>query len=347
VLSVIVMVMSLMVTIVLGEMGLRFIDGFQPFRLALVPRALPGRPLMPPSPGDAYPGIPLAPSVYEAWFALDPSPISRQPEDGEVATRQAWYPGDSHLAYWEWNRRYLRSLACGLGLWRKLSRARSVYLFDSSRDSVYPRFRHVAGITVPEGGMVLNAFGWRGAEIPITKGVGVLRIAFLGASTTLGSPRYAWSYPEHVGAWLNTWARQTGKAITFEIANTGRFGAKSVDIVGIAEEEVPAFAPDILVYYEGHNDFQPSFLRCPAGIAQSRERFAFRQGHWLESYSAIARRLMTVISGVRAPGIGEPARPDCRLRFPRVSTRQTPRPMNLGNPAGCRRWSAISIESRP
>jgi hypothetical protein len=89
VLSVIVMVMSLMVTIVLGEMGLRFIDGFQPFRLALVPRALPGRPLMPPSPGDAYPGIPLAPSVYEAWFALDPSPISRQPEDGEVATRQA------------------------------------------------------------------------------------------------------------------------------------------------------------------------------------------------------------------------------------------------------------------
>ena len=116
----------------------------------------------------------------------------------------------------------------------------------------------------------------------------MLRIAFLGASTTLGSPRYAWSYPEHVGAWLNTWARQTGKAITFEIANTGRFGAKSADIAGIAEEEVTAFAPDILVYYEGHNDFQPSFLRCPAGIAQSRDRFALRHGHWLESYSAIA-----------------------------------------------------------
>ena len=115
-----------------------------------------------------------------------------------------------------------------------------MYLFDSSRDSAYPRFRHVAGITVPEGGMVLNAFGWRGAEIPITKRVGVLRIAFLGASTTLGSPRYAWSYPEHVGAWLNTWARGTGKAITFEIANTGRFGAKSADIAGVAEEEVSA-----------------------------------------------------------------------------------------------------------
>jgi hypothetical protein len=61
------------------------------------------------------------------------------------------------------------------------------------------------------------------------------------------------------------WARHTGKAITLEIANTGRLDARLDDFAAIVEEELPAFAHRIIVYYEGHNDFEPSFLTFPDG----------------------------------------------------------------------------------
>jgi hypothetical protein len=56
-------------------------------------------------------------------------------------------------------------------------------------------------------------FGWRGPEIPLDKPAGTIRIAFVGASTTVGLFDLPFSYPEYVVHWLNLWAERNARRL--------------------------------------------------------------------------------------------------------------------------------------
>jgi hypothetical protein len=83
-----------------------------------------------------------------------------------------------------------------------------------------------------------------------------VRIAFIGASTTVGNHFYPYSYPEFIGNWLNLWSAQRKLDLKFEVLNAGRESITSTDNVNIVREEVLPLKPDLLVYYEGANQFQ-------------------------------------------------------------------------------------------
>ena len=92
--------------------------------------------------------------------------------------------------------------------------------------------------------------------MPFQRQPRTVRIAFIGASTTVGNHFYPYSYPEFIGNWLNLWSDQRKLDVRFEVLNAGRESITSSDNVNIVREEVLPLKPDLLVYYEGANQFQ-------------------------------------------------------------------------------------------
>ena len=68
-----------------------------------------------------------------------------------------------------------------------------------------PPYRFLPNATTPIG-LVTNAYGFRGPPVPFVRTPKTVRIAFVGASTTVGAHHLAYSYPEFIGHWLNLWA---------------------------------------------------------------------------------------------------------------------------------------------
>src|SRR6185295_20298650 len=79
--------------------------------------------------------------------------------------------------------------------------------------------------------------------------------AFVGASTTVGHHSLPFSYPEYVIHWLNLWAARSGQPVRFDGINAGREGLISASIAAIVRQEIVAAEPDLVVYYEGANQF--------------------------------------------------------------------------------------------
>ena len=61
---------------------------------------------------------------------------------------------------------------------------RDFYYFESTDGSKYPAYRHLQHIS-PPGWFVTNSFGWRGPDLGVNKPPDTIRIAFVGASTTI------------------------------------------------------------------------------------------------------------------------------------------------------------------
>ena len=103
---------------------------------------------------------------------------------------------------------------------------------------------------------------------------------FVGSSTTVGPPHLPFSYPELVGYWLNRWAQSQKLPVHFEVLNAARESIVSTDNVAIVKNEVAPLRPDLVVYYEGGNQFEltRSSTRCrrsrprpgPAGHRRAR-----------------------------------------------------------------------------
>jgi lysophospholipase L1-like esterase len=119
-----------------------------------------------------------------------------------------------------------------------------------------------------------------------------VRIAFVGASTTIGGYNLPYSYPELVGHWLNRWLRAQGWDVRVEIINAARSGIDTDSIAAIVRQEVLPVEPDLVVYYDGANEFGPRLtLKIPPRWMNERPRFTFRPPSRLEQFSALARRL--------------------------------------------------------
>lgn len=260
--------------------------------------------------------LPVAPGVERGWFAekLPDRPAWRA--DADLAARARRYQGvDELAASYEWNWNYVTAAVCGHDpadggdLFNRLD---DIYVFQPSDGSDVPRFRFLRRVTYPSG-LVTNGFGWRGQDVPLRKPPRTVRLAFVGASTTVGMHAEPYSYPELVGVWMNRWARAHHRDLAFEAINAGREGVNSHSIAAIVRQELTPLEPDMVLYYEGANQFWPVDFVTTTVLPRSRVSVPV-PGTW-ESYSAIARRVKNLYSHVAQPG-AEPDRPVLRVNWP-------------------------------
>ncbi len=274
--------------------------------------------------------IPRAAGVSRNWYFDDPPPLPNRheiPEDWvrlarEIGEAPNWIgssfrPADAFKA---WN-----SVAAATPCQHPLLRQAPgrLYVYQSTDGSEWPRFRFMPNATTPLN-LVTNQLGWRGPPIEIQKAAKVIRIAFVGASTTVNSHYYPYSYPEFLGHWLNLWAASRKLDVRFEAMNAGRESAISTDIEAIVRKEVLPLRPDLIVYYEGANQFvmNPMLKRQPDATPERRGQVAPESGFArllrdLSNRSALARRLQAALGLVGNPGRGDEwSKPEYDLQWP-------------------------------
>ena len=172
--------------------------------------------------------IPLAGGVQRAWFGENPPPLPNRhpvsPEALELVRRveESGVTEGTRRAdmFKVWNSAFVGPDPC-VHPYLKDAPGR-IYVYDPPDGEPRPRYRFLPDTTTPIG-LVTNAYGFRGPPVPLARQPKTIRIAFIGASTTVSSHHYPYSYPEHVGYRLNRWAaaRPAGPAPMMEMAFTG------------------------------------------------------------------------------------------------------------------------------
>lgn len=282
-------------------------------------------------------GIPTAPGVDKAWFDSEPPPLPnrghipedwrrlyRQIEDNPVGGMDFRAPD----ALRAWNARFAGD-PCKH---RHLHHAPGqLYLYDPPDDSARPPYRFLPNATMPHG-LVTNQIGWRGAPIEEPRGDRTIRIVFVGASTTLDMPHLPFSWPEYAGYWLNVWAKARGLPVRFEVLNAGRESIVSTDTAEIVRTEVMALRPDLVVYFEGGNQFRlDSVTTDRPPPSAPRPIRAEATTTWLQAaarYSALLGRVQAAIgAAAQANDEGkEWPKPDYKLVWPHGLDEQNPDP---------------------
>ncbi len=179
----------------------------------------------------------------------------------------------------------------------------------------FPRYRNPAN-TLTASGLRTNRYGFRGPELALQKGSNIVRIAFLGASTTIAMHSFPFSYPEHFGHWLNLWLKANNYPLQVEVINAGREGIGSSDIAAIVKQEVLPLAPDYVIYYEGAND-----LQAGSDLLDSFGRFARHPSQellprkWVQ-FSSVAKVIDDFYRVRIVPILAEWRRPPSKLIFP-------------------------------
>lgn len=261
--------------------------------------------------------VPLAPGVDARWFDLDPPAPPPTSVDPDLNPRYWTAHGGELPPVYEWNSRFVASVLCRGDrsthpyLAHQLESLRDLYVFDPIGGTPYPTYRFLRDTHYPSG-LRTNSFGWRGPDVPLNKPPGRIRIAFVGASTTVDAHGDPFSYPEYIGRWLTEWARGRSQPISFDVVNAGREGILSTSIAAVVRDEVIPVRPDLVVYYEGANQFWPNdFTNRPV----VRMLQTLQPGNVLDRYSAIAVRIH---NWVEQPASGlEPSKPPLTVRWPR------------------------------
>lgn len=273
--------------------------------------------------------IARAPHVSTDWFRSDPPPLpNRHAPPPEWTEAYRAFPAIPDLAkhtfrpaelFKAWN-----AVAVGPPCRNEFLRQAPhwVYLYQPADNNRYPLYRFLPNATTPLS-LVTNRFGWRGPPIAFEKPPATVRIAFVGASTTVNSHHYPFSYPEFIGHWLNLWAAERKLGVRFETINAGREGLMSTDIAAVIRKEVVPLAPDLVVYYEGANQFilagmlkgEPGAapVAAPPGTSEGPLARALRDA---AHRSALARRLQAAVNLVRHPSGKELPKPAYKMTWP-------------------------------
>jgi len=277
-----------------------------------------------------------APGTDRRWFVEDPEPLQRGRVDSAAMARyreferRGLYPASSQYVF---SRAFVAQAGCMPdGAFRGFPDR--VLAFDPPGPSGYPRFRFPPGVTMPDG-MVTNRFGFRGPQVSLEKPARTIRVAFAGASTTVNTHEFAFSYPEYTVHWLNRFAQANGMDVHFEVLNAGREGIGSEDIAAIVRYELVPLNPDLVVYYEGANQFYVHELIYPPmqgrAALDARDAVSFRRPlEWFRVHSAIGDRIGRLFPGSFAAG--EPAKPSYEVRWPNGVDEFRPDPDNPNLP---------------
>ena len=255
------------------------------------------------------------------WLATSPAPLPPQPKlDKPLLDQQLWL-----FHYYLTNEALLRNFwvkGQGLPMFPGLEMPDEFTVFSPPGGKITPRYRYPASRELPSG-LTTNAFGFRGRQLEVDKPEKTIRIAFVGASTTVEMAALPHSAPELIEHWLNLWAQTQGLAVRFETLNAAREAIQSHDIRAIVEDELLPLAVDYVVYYEGANQLQPSHLlphvaiegeyqlsTPPPGLIGIFDGTESAETTWLDrlsSFSAIARNLRSI--GRDSQPLTEPAKP--------------------------------------
>ena len=217
----------------------------------------------------------------------------------------------------------------------------ALFVFDPPDGKPLPPFRFLPNATAPDT-LVTNALGWRGGPVAFARSPRTVRIVFVGSSTVVSSHHMPHSFPEFVGHFLDRWARARGLDVRFEVMNAARESISSTGIASIVRQEVVPVRPDLVVYYEGGNQFvldsiardvprrPPTDARAPSGPFARLLKDAAR-------WSVLARRLEAASGLLDQPGGGaEWPKPAYTLEWPAGLDESAPDitrtdlPVNLG-----------------
>ena len=307
--------------------------------------------------------IALAPGVDRRWFFADPPPLPNRrpvPDEWRELVRRVEASGITDGTrradmFKAWNAKFVgdpcrNDYLCGA--------PGHLFVYDPPDGGRHPPYRFMPDATSPIG-LVTNQYGFRGPPVPFARAPRTIRIAFIGASTTVGSHSQPYSYPEFIGNWLNLWAAKRNFDLKFETLNAGRESIASSDNVAIMRDEVLPLRPDLVVYYEGANQFDLQTLvpeplpylprhvldegeACPV---QPVDRSDAPQPGLLERLienSALGRRVQALMSARELPAGGaEPPKQRSRTVWPKSVDERDPAisspqaraelPVNLGN----------------
>jgi hypothetical protein len=275
--------------------------------------------------------IAVASGVDRSWFADDPREASGgyPALDPVLAERASSNRGLELSAVYQWNLEFLRGAACAAdptqpphqNVVATVFPVGELFVFEPLDRSPFPRYRFLRNARYPSG-LKTNEFGWRGPDLALNKPEKTIRIAFVGASTTVGPHASKYSYPDYVRTWLERWKTAAQLPVQFEVINAGREGIDSTSIAAIVRDELAPVDPDVVVYYEGANQFGlADYIVWPGGIIPSRPRHT--RPWLLESVSALVVRLR----GLRDPFTarrGEPRKPQLPVAWPEDLNEQDP-----------------------
>ena len=306
-------VLSLLLTTMVAEATVRVIDGYPLFADWLpdkIDRRIDDKDI------DR---IVRAPGVDRAWFFHDPPPLpNRTPVPDEWMRLQfgVEHPPDYDrltfrpvdYLFKAWNSEFVRDPCSKAGFRGVQGR---FYTYPSLDGLQVPRYRYLPNVTTPLG-LVTNQIGWRGPPLEFRRAEKTVRIVFIGASTTVGNHSFPFSYPELVGNWLNVWAEARNLGVRFEALNAGRESINSTDNAAIVRTEVLPLRPDLVVYFEGANQFDlqtmvDRVVAMPAGYlddVRTDGRLA-RFLSWASHRVALARRLRAALGLIAYHGRGE------------------------------------------
>src|SRR5205823_14067293 len=127
------------------------------------------------------------------WFFSDPPPRPAKPARPDLEALSGAFADQTlgKFARRIWNLNFVVGEAKRREVyWDYLKQIRTpIHVFDPPAHSEYPRYRLFPddphSEAWPTGTMVTNNLGYRGADVSMTKPANTIRIAFVGASTTI------------------------------------------------------------------------------------------------------------------------------------------------------------------
>ena len=273
--------------------------------------------------------VPRANGVDRAWFYRPPPPLpnrgQRSPWTEGVAPADPFAQADFRTDFRPpdffkaWNAAFVGDPCASAFFSGAPGR---LIVFDPPSGERRPIYRYLPDTTTPLG-LVTNQFGFRGPPVDFKRRPGTVRIVLVGASTTAEAHATAYSGSEMLHHWLGLWAAANHPGLELEVINAGREAVKSPDIAAIVRHEVLPLRPDLVLYYEGANQFDlaPLVTDLPARRAGDVQGWNDIVAGWLEEasgWSALARRARALFSVAEVTeGGSEPAKPDYTLVWPR------------------------------
>jgi hypothetical protein len=279
--------------------------------------------------------LPAALGTDRRWFTEDPEPLKRAPVEKKEQVRFDDFQRRTSAgrpAQFVYNRVLVEYSGCSAtGPFKNFPD--TVPTFDPPSRTLHPPFRFRPDITTPEG-LVTNHFGFRGPPIDLIPSPKTVRVAFVGASTTVNHHSFAFSYPERTVFWLNRFAAANHYNLRFEVINAGREGITSQDIAAVVRYEVAPLNPDLVVYYEGANQFLPDSLLAPHIARRDRlDQNDVITSHKLpEGVRALALGDLLDHALLGVTSAGEPRKPAYRINWPSTVDENHPDPNSADLP---------------
>ena len=331
--AVLLVLASTLVGLLLCEAGLRLFTQYGPGASreeSTAGATTPDKPLDLEGAAAYIAQLPSAAGANRRWFSENPPPLPNRstvsPQDvnryRDYERRGLFGPQADYI----WNRRYVEANSCAPGSTFQ-NYPDKILVFDPPSANAHPIYRFPGNATTTAG-LVTNQFGLRGPPLTLAKPPKTVRIAFVGASTTVNSHNFPFSYPERVTYWLNRFAEANHFDVRFEVLNAGREGINSEDIPAIVRYELLPLDPDMTVYYEGSNQFPTANLLVSPHISPRHDIdprdpiVQHKVPALIRAHLAMGNLLDRALNGFST--IGEPQKPRYRLQWPSAVDERNP-----------------------